>query len=364
MNYNNGFARDEFLQYMYEEFPSVFNNTFSREMLENVVDNGIKNHTVSKNSLYYYLKDMIPEVEPKVLIPYIDKELLTNEVLYLLDDYKKAQVPAINYDKIVKCDLEGSSTNDYYENCFLLTGDNVEDDFEVDLTGEFFFNADFKSLNREVVSVVKNVSEVLDFCKEHDIRIPENCFGLGGSLKVGGERDYILNQELYVLGWEEGLSCSNVVRDAEPIEKEPKNNHLGEFDIPALMDTLANNAWYGREPLQMCFVAGDNIIRLDGYTYEPGYEDFSSTSSISFNNEILYGVDSRNVDAYKNEVYDIGRYKTLDDAVSYIREQIKGKELVLLSETKKLDEKINSATARSKQGVSSDGIRKDEIVLE
>lgn len=84
MNYDNGFARDEFLQYMFEEFPSAFNNAFSREMLENVVDYGIKNQSASKNSLYYYLKDMIPEAEPKDLIPYIDKELLTNEIYILI----------------------------------------------------------------------------------------------------------------------------------------------------------------------------------------------------------------------------------------------------------------------------------------
>ena len=81
MNYNNGFAKDEFLQHMFEEFPSVFNTSFSREMLENVVDYGMDNHTVTKNGLYYYLKDMVPQTEPKDLIPYIDKSWLTNEVL-------------------------------------------------------------------------------------------------------------------------------------------------------------------------------------------------------------------------------------------------------------------------------------------
>ena len=59
----NGFARDEFLQHMYEVFPSVFNNSFSREMLENIVDYGVNNHSVTKNGLYYFLKDVVPEVD-------------------------------------------------------------------------------------------------------------------------------------------------------------------------------------------------------------------------------------------------------------------------------------------------------------
>ena len=240
MNYNNGFARDEFLQYMFEEFPSAFENPFSRELLENVVDYGIKNKTESKNSLYYYLSGMIPEVVPKDLIPYIDKSLLTDEVLCLVDEH----------------DLSGS---------------------DIGLT---------------------------------------------------------------------------------------KDNHLGEFNIPALMSALENNAWYGAEPIKVKFMAGEDVITLEGYTYEPIYEDFSSTSSISFNGKVLYGIDSRNVDAYKNEVYNIGKFNTLDEAISYIKEQIKGREVVILSESSSIDEKIASATDRSKQGMSIDEISKDDVVLE
>ena len=240
MNYNNGFARDEFLQYMFEEFPSAFENPFSRELLENVVDYGIKNKTESKNSLYYYLSGMIPEVVPKDLIPYIDKSLLTDEVLCLVDEH----------------DLSGS---------------------DIGLT---------------------------------------------------------------------------------------KDNHLGEFNIPALMSALENNAWYGAEPIKVKFMAGEDVITLEGYTYEPIYEDFSSTSSISFNGKVLYGIDSRNVDAYKNEVYNIGKFNTLDEAISYIKEQIKGREVVILSESSSIDEKIASASDRSKQGMSSDEISKDDVILE
>ena len=82
MNYTNGLAKDEFLQHMFEEFPTVFNNTFSRTMLENIVNYGTAdNFTHTKNELYCFLEDMIPEVEPSDLIPYIDKSCLTDEVL-------------------------------------------------------------------------------------------------------------------------------------------------------------------------------------------------------------------------------------------------------------------------------------------
>lgn len=86
MGYTNGLDKEAFLQYMFDEFPSVFSNSFSREMLENIVNYGTAdNFTHTKNDLYYFLRDMIPEVEPKDLIPFMDKKMLTDEVLCLVD---------------------------------------------------------------------------------------------------------------------------------------------------------------------------------------------------------------------------------------------------------------------------------------
>lgn len=92
--------------------------------------------------------------------------------------------------------------------------------------------------------------------------------------------------------------------------------------IPQLMDMLANNAWYGLSPQSIQLTAGENVIVLDGYVYEPGYEDFSSTSSITLNGYILYGYDSRNADAYRNEVYQTGIHAKLDDAISDLKAHI------------------------------------------
>lgn len=82
MNYTNGLAKEEFLQHIFEAFPSVFDNTFSRTMLENIVNCGTAdNFTHTKNELYYFLTDMIPEITPEDLLPYMDEAMLTNEVL-------------------------------------------------------------------------------------------------------------------------------------------------------------------------------------------------------------------------------------------------------------------------------------------
>lgn len=135
---------------------------------------------------------------------------------------------------------------------------------------------------------------------------------------------------------------------------------LGSFNVTHIMRELSNNAWSGLKPTQICIAAGENLIEIKGYIYEPGYEMFSATASLSINGQILYGKDSRNVEAYRNEVYQTGVYDKLEDAVSYIKEQTKGKEFVLVEEKKPLDSVIKSAeqeaTFNSSEGEHKDGV--------
>lgn len=113
--------------------------------------------------------------------------------------------------------------------------------------------------------------------------------------------------------------------------------------IPTMLSILANNAWYGISPQSLVFTDGEHIVKLDGYVYEPGYEYFSATSSLTLDGEILYGYDSRNVAAYQNEEYQIGIHAKLDDAISALKEQIGDHTLYKNS----LDIKILDATDRN-----------------
>lgn len=57
--------RQEFEQYLYEEFPSVFENSFSREMLSNILDYA---ETIGdENEQYLFLGNMIPQVSEREL---------------------------------------------------------------------------------------------------------------------------------------------------------------------------------------------------------------------------------------------------------------------------------------------------------
>lgn len=116
MEYTNGFAKEAFLQHMFEEFPSVFDNTFAREMLENIVDYGTAdNFTHTKNDLFYFLMDMIPEIGARDLVPFMDKTMLTNEILAQVEpaqdkgERMKGKGNVQSNSTELDCDLNGRS---------------------------------------------------------------------------------------------------------------------------------------------------------------------------------------------------------------------------------------------------------------
>lgn len=134
------------------------------------------------------------------------------------------------------------------------------------------------------------------------------------------------------------------------VNKQRLSVSLGEYNISAIMNELSYNVWYGREPQTARIVAGENVIEIKGYIYEPTYEYFSSTASLSLNGEELYGVDSRNVEAYRNEVYQTGKFADLTEAISYIKDKTPGQRYVLKDrESDSLENTINTAAAKSEQ---------------
>ena len=53
------------------------NNEFERYLLYNLIEYGVKNHCVSKDQLAYFLSDIIPNVEFKDVIKFMNDECLT-----------------------------------------------------------------------------------------------------------------------------------------------------------------------------------------------------------------------------------------------------------------------------------------------
>ena len=82
----NGLDKNGLTQFMYSEFPTVYNNAHSRELLENSIDSVLETTSPSKNSLFYNLKKVIPEITDEELIKYIDPNILTEEVTDLINN--------------------------------------------------------------------------------------------------------------------------------------------------------------------------------------------------------------------------------------------------------------------------------------
>lgn len=72
LNYESGFAKNEFLNYMYSEFPSVYHTPHSRELLENVVNYCTSNRFDVKNKLIPTLEILVPEINRNEIIQFVD----------------------------------------------------------------------------------------------------------------------------------------------------------------------------------------------------------------------------------------------------------------------------------------------------
>lgn len=124
------------------------------------------------------------------------------------------------YNIIVRCNLEADGETSYRDS-FLLTGADISADggLEVDLTGAFCFNTEFRSRDREIVAVVNNVDDVVAFCNTHNISVPSHCLADKERLFVGACRDYVLDYNLGVLGWEDDLQEDS---HKTPLEEQMK----------------------------------------------------------------------------------------------------------------------------------------------
>lgn len=138
------------------------------------------------------------------------------------------------YFQIYKCDLKNDDV--VLKDCYLLSGPDINPNFEIDLTNGFFFNADYKVENRRLAGYSESFDELVEFCKERDINIPVECIALpkefvalGGKLQVGGERDYILNEKLVALGWSNDLLDNKFATNARRIETICKTLSVGDY---------------------------------------------------------------------------------------------------------------------------------------
>lgn len=108
------------------------------------------------------------------------------------------------YKHIILCNLQGN--NKEFENQFLLVRDleTLNSNFEIDLTGGFYFNCDYKVQYPVLVKTISTVKELLDFCSERNIEIPKDVMRKNGFV-AGGKEGLFIDENLEAVGWTEEL---------------------------------------------------------------------------------------------------------------------------------------------------------------
>lgn len=102
----------------------------------------------------------------------------------------------MKYNRIVSGTLTSLKGKETYKNQFILMQDNKNfTDFDVDLTGDLFFNTDFEIT--EIISeiYINSLDELYMYCTINNVIIPKNYITEDG-LICGGEKDYIINNDL------------------------------------------------------------------------------------------------------------------------------------------------------------------------
>lgn len=94
---------------------------------------------------------------------------------------------------------------------------------------------------------------------------------------------------------------------------------IKDINFKELFRNVEESAWHGGGSSIRYITDGINVVRINGYTYEPNYESFSATHKIALNDEILFGKNSQNVGAYHNEEYTFGKLDSDDEAIEYIK---------------------------------------------
>lgn len=129
LNYIDGIDKKRFIEFLIDKHKLTQGNNeqcvYSILTLENIIDFGIKHKETSKDSLFYFLCDIIPEIEPHEAAAFIDDDLLTENTKGLKSSFWSNKT---TYYYFFDC-LDGVLSDRYYtakELTELLKGANAE----------------------------------------------------------------------------------------------------------------------------------------------------------------------------------------------------------------------------------------------
>ncbi len=99
-------------------------------------------------------------------------------------------------------------------------------------------------------------------------------------------------------------------------------------NLKKYIEQVKEHAWFGGFTT-IEIRTKDEVVEIKGYVIEKAYESFCTASKIILNNECLFCTNARSISNYKNEVYNFGKLKTMDEALNYVLEILKDKDYTI-----------------------------------
>lgn len=79
-----GFNFEGFISWLNEKFSGCLDNQWNYDLVENIIEYGLKHEMIAKDQLCYWISDMLPEVEFLEVAKFMENDHLTNETLKAL----------------------------------------------------------------------------------------------------------------------------------------------------------------------------------------------------------------------------------------------------------------------------------------
>lgn len=118
------------------------------------------------------------------------------------------------YSRIDKATLiDKHNSDNRFINCYILTGYNTPEEFEVELTGDMAFNTEYRVEDREMVMKVNNLDELSAFMNQNQFAtdVDEYLKKINGEtvlMTVGGGKDMLVFANLEY-NWFENLKSND-----------------------------------------------------------------------------------------------------------------------------------------------------------
>ncbi len=132
-----------------------------------------------------------------------------------------------------------------------------------------------------------------------------------------------------------------------------------DLDFKKLFRNLENSAINYGGTSKRYIMSSKDVVKLEGYIYEPGYNSFSATHSIALNEEMLFGKDAKNVGPYHNEVYTFGKFNSDKETIEYLKQYFGDREIII-----KYDEQTEIENAEMLFGKNAENVEPNYIDIE